>query len=101
MFCFNPYKDLTSDFDLKTVSRNSLYDITSSFDSFEALLSDDSGKDDHFEVPMPSPILIEAKIKVATSRRKRDDKFVQLYRRSNNFEPIDVEIRTHLENLGK
>lgn len=44
---------------------NSLVKIASSLDSFEALLSDDSGEEVHTEVPMPPPVLTNAKIQAA------------------------------------
>lgn len=44
---------LSDDYDSERVSRNSLDEIASSFDSFEALLSDDGEGGDHIDVAMP------------------------------------------------
>lgn len=53
---------LTDDSNLETTSGNSLEEGASSFNSSESLLSDDGGKEDRAEVPMPPPILIDVEI---------------------------------------
>lgn len=68
-------------------------------DYFENLMLDDASED-HNEVIIPLPILTKVKIQTAKLMREYVDNFVHVYRRTNNCELSDDEIRTHLAYRG-
>lgn len=70
---------LTEDYDLETVFRNSLHEKSSSMYSFDTLLLDDGGEEDHMVVPMPLPIMSAMEIQFIKLRREHVKDFVQTY----------------------
>lgn len=80
---------------------NSPVEKTSSFESFEALLSDDGREVERHVVPMIPHILIGEEIHVVKSRRELIKNFVHVYLRSHKHEPINTEIKAHLECQGR
>lgn len=61
------------------VSRNSLGERAFSLDSFDALLPDDSGEDDHIEVLILLHVLFNAEIQAIKLMRVCANDFVQVY----------------------
>lgn len=70
---------LTDDYDPERISRNSLDERASSLDYFEALFLDEDGEDDHTKVPMPPPVLTDAKIQVVKRMREYANDFDKVY----------------------
>lgn len=82
------------DSDSKMISRNFSDEGASSCESFEALLSNDSEEGNLIKVLIPLVFLLRMKYKLLS---KRADDSNQLYLRTNNHKPIDVEVMIHLE----
>lgn len=70
------FVSLSDESNSKRVSGNSFDEKTSSLDSFEDLLLDDGGKEDHINVHIPHLILYEEEIQATKLMRERANDFV-------------------------